>query len=107
MERLEVIRADRGDDADAGLDRCQVGVEVARPFRSQLDHAEIVAWLGGNDGCHNVNGSVRLPVALDAASGRKDGVGQKIGCGFAGRSEEHTSELQSLMRISYAVFCLK
>src|SRR3546814_3289090 len=25
----------------------------------------------------------------------------------AGRSEEHTSELQSLMRISYAVFCLK
>src|SRR3546814_3478906 len=24
-----------------------------------------------------------------------------------GRSEEHTSELQSLMRISYAVFCLK
>src|SRR3546814_4190627 len=27
--------------------------------------------------------------------------------GSSGRSEEHTSELQSLMRISYAVFCLK
>src|SRR3546814_10090880 len=27
--------------------------------------------------------------------------------GAAVRSEEHTSELQSLMRISYAVFCLK
>src|SRR3546814_1632736 len=27
--------------------------------------------------------------------------------GLVGRSEEHTSELQSLMRISYAVFCLK
>src|SRR3546814_3077783 len=27
--------------------------------------------------------------------------------GRQGRSEEHTSELQSLMRISYAVFCLK
>src|SRR3546814_1256041 len=27
--------------------------------------------------------------------------------GHDGRSEEHTSELQSLMRISYAVFCLK
>src|SRR3546814_7024466 len=26
---------------------------------------------------------------------------------FTSRSEEHTSELQSLMRISYAVFCLK
>src|SRR3546814_1245884 len=29
------------------------------------------------------------------------------GAGRQGRSEEHTSELQSLMRISYAVFCLK
>src|SRR3546814_8335239 len=28
-------------------------------------------------------------------------------CAVATRSEEHTSELQSLMRISYAVFCLK
>src|SRR3546814_4138108 len=28
-------------------------------------------------------------------------------CLYASRSEEHTSELQSLMRISYAVFCLK
>src|SRR3546814_10179158 len=32
-----------------------------------------------------------------------DGLAPKI----ANRSEEHTSELQSLMRISYAVFCLK
>src|SRR3546814_2808941 len=30
-----------------------------------------------------------------------------IGLKQTGRSEEHTSELQSLMRISYAVFCLK
>src|SRR3546814_3456609 len=28
-------------------------------------------------------------------------------CRILARSEEHTSELQSLMRISYAVFCLK
>src|SRR3546814_5037817 len=30
-----------------------------------------------------------------------------LGASQAARSEEHTSELQSLMRISYAVFCLK
>src|SRR3546814_7397101 len=43
------------------------------------------------------------------------GLAGDISLGFAGRgdpatldrSEEHTSELQSLMRISYAVFCLK
>src|SRR3546814_4344509 len=32
---------------------------------------------------------------------------QDRGRGRSRRSEEHTSELQSLMRISYAVFCLK
>src|SRR3546814_7454039 len=31
---------------------------------------------------------------------------QSFPCAGASRSEEHTSELQSLMRISYAVFCL-
>src|SRR3546814_5608958 len=33
--------------------------------------------------------------------------GREFGCRPVRRSEEHTSELQSLMRISYAVFCLK
>src|SRR3546814_3112644 len=32
---------------------------------------------------------------------------EEVAGGIVGRSEEHTSELQSLMRISYAVFCLK
>src|SRR3546814_10370929 len=36
-----------------------------------------------------------------------DLVPYKVVAGDNGRSEEHTSELQSLMRISYAVFCLK
>src|SRR3546814_8872292 len=39
----------------------------------------------------------RLPVPVIAAVD---------GHCYGGRSEEHTSELQSLMRISYAVFCL-
>src|SRR3546814_6470354 len=36
-------------------------------------------------------------------------LGRRCGClgKIAARSEEHTSELQSLMRISYAVLCLK
>src|SRR3546814_1146016 len=44
-----------------------------------------------------------------AARNRIDPVGAHLGAmAFAAnRSEEHTSELQSLMRISYAVFCLK
>src|SRR3546814_8925001 len=34
-------------------------------------------------------------------------IGRELAAGNQWRSEEHTSELQSLMRISYAVFCLK
>src|SRR3546814_2714384 len=48
------------------------------------------AGRGGSEG-----GAQLLPVAAVGVSGRQP------------RSEEHTSELQSLMRISYAVFCLK
>src|SRR3546814_1855755 len=40
------------------------------------------------------------PMILDAGT-------TQLGRGETIRSEEHTSELQSLMRISYAVFCLK
>src|SRR3546814_9970795 len=38
---------------------------------------------------------------------RRARIGGPAACVQAGRSEEHTSELQSLMRISYDVFCLK
>src|SRR3546814_1752786 len=38
---------------------------------------------------------------------RNQSAGREIRWECAARSEEHTSELQSLMRISYAVFCLK
>src|SRR3546814_9816788 len=54
---------------------------------------------------------VALPLAMAfaIASGAKpeQGLYTAIIAGFLARSEEHTSELQSLMRISYAVFCLK
>src|SRR3546814_1669692 len=50
------------------------------------------------------------PWAADELGERYGGMLQRI-IGFratvTSRSEEHTSELQSLMRISYAVFCLK
>src|SRR3546814_9636274 len=47
----------------------------------------------------------RYVAAEQAALPRRTFVRRTVGAGE--RSEEHTSELQSLMRISYAVFCLK
>src|SRR3546814_5888594 len=49
-------------------------------------------------------GACRRFEDLGIAEGRARTIGVR---GDAVRSEEHTSELQSLMRISYAVFCLK
>src|SRR3546814_3334238 len=49
-----------------------------------------------------------LGYRLDNAVGPRFAVSATYGSGQNdSRSEEHTSELQSLMRISYAVFCLK
>src|SRR3546814_2640510 len=52
--------------------------------------------------------SVSAAEALSSCAGSAVLAGAGAGAeAAAGRSEEHTSELQSLMRISYAVFCLK
>src|SRR3546814_11522698 len=53
---------------------------------------------------------VAMRLAVDKLLAAKtlveDPIADKVGA-ISCRSEEHTSELQSLMRISYAVFCLK
>src|SRR3546814_6276100 len=61
--------------------------------------------LGGRSG----PGTLERPVAVERRAGpglwlHRPG---RIAPRLLARSEEHTSELQSLMRISYAVFCLK
>src|SRR3546814_8642371 len=48
----------------------------------------------------------RVPLRLLVVAAAKRADSQQHGSG-TDRSEEHTSELQSLVRISYAVFCLK
>src|SRR3546814_8330703 len=58
----------------------------------------------------NVRFRVKRPESCPSANlksfGRRQ-ANESRGCPNPRRSEEHTSELQSLMRISYAVFCLK
>src|SRR3546814_8203098 len=56
----------------------------------------IQGWSPRNDSGH-FSGAMKIRTAL----------AYSVNTIAAKRSEEHTSELQSLMRISYAVFCLK
>src|SRR3546814_2025074 len=76
--------------------RCRAGglLRAARPFALLL--------LGRRRGGGRAREGGRLPRALPGRLGRR-----RRGRREGRRSEEHMSELQSLMRISYAVFCLK
>src|SRR3546814_8843187 len=70
----------------------QSGLYVASLFDARYFHAKkIVSPITGTmiSSINTVDRTIKSP------------------CWRATRSEEHTSELQSLMRISYAVFCLK
>src|SRR3546814_1625964 len=63
------------------------------------------SWLQGSQ---RFPGGRRRSAASLRSHRRLDGPGASApAAGCTARSEEHTSELQSLMRISYAVFCLK
>src|SRR3546814_5963637 len=84
----------------------------ARMLLDREDHAVVELQRVGHDGhravlgAHGAGRVVDHPVADILDSGGAQMVGRVEGLAQP-RSEEHTSELQSLMRISYAVFCLK
>src|SRR3546814_5172452 len=107
-----------GDDALGGQDQSQavrVGL-VAEPYEEVVLCLEYPAQAGksgpvsqphGWTPAGAVDGVVRF--AVSGVGGADDGCSaEQVGFvdRFPTRSEEHTSELQSLMRISYAVFCL-
>src|SRR3546814_5768944 len=84
-KRARLWRAGAADCRVAsGPDRRTLGGPPYRPQRRRPRSSRRVGATSGGDRAHRLLSSIH-----------------------ARRSEEHTSELQSLMRISYAVFCLK
>src|SRR3546814_6746805 len=83
------------------------GLEHQRSSENGLGTGYFTDWdrktgssdLLGHEYTHSWNGKYRRPAGLWTPNYNVPMQGS--------RSEEHTSELQSLMRISYAVFCLK
>src|SRR3546814_4377704 len=99
-------RRARGDGCREGSGSPPVSPRPRRPVRARHVLAEFLWLLPGamadprtvprGDGLAGHTDGSRAPSRTRPALRRRDH-----------RSEEHTSELQSLMRISYAVFCLK
>src|SRR3546814_3388129 len=101
---------DRGHQLALVLDRAM------RPDENGDDHCARRVALHAHEGgmeekfIRSVLAQDHEPVALGDTQPLEERLVERIGeCALlcARRSEEHTSELQSLMRISYADFCLK
>src|SRR3546814_1246485 len=106
--RLQCLWMGSVGDLSGAAPDAVVGTKLEHPGGSQLLPSRRSAGLG------LVIGALRVVVALLVGDvldvvviGLSDRVDDEQGFTQALRSEEHTSELQSLMRISYAVFCLK
>src|SRR3546814_8524651 len=81
-----------------------------RPHKAIVRLSDIDAYVGSAGRNGNVRQDQRFPCPGDHFLGRFEYALRKSWKRLVlppKRSEEHTSELQSLMRISYAVFCLK
>src|SRR3546814_7810644 len=106
----------------AGIDRARSAEETARrgdlvkilpidgATRSGGSTWQSIARGTGRVEVDQLNGEIVLLGRLHGVPTPVNAMLQQVGNELAlsgARSEEHTSELQSLMRISYAVFCLK
>src|SRR3546814_9646162 len=118
VQRVEVLRGPQGTlygrNASAGV----IAFYANRP-RDRFEGSLEASY--GSFGTYGAKAVVNAPLTADVALrvagqySHSDGYARNIRTGeklqggerYSGRSEEHTSELQSLMRISYAVFCLK
>src|SRR3546814_9246627 len=104
-----------GTPADHPADRCADGAGAGHPVPRlwprpaiSLDvPVELQCRADQQSACHRRAHAARYIDGRLQADDDGAGTGRREYRGRSGRSEEHTSELQSLMRTSYAVFCLK
>src|SRR3546814_3242888 len=100
QEGAALIRHGFGAVRQNAVDRERLGdrflPDIADPFGKLVRHAQLFRREGDLDAAVG-DDLIRHVLTIDSA---------KLRAGLD-RSEEHTSELQSLMRNSYAVFCLK
>src|SRR3546814_2334730 len=83
---------------------CTLSLHDALPISAHVVAVDVVVHIDVPRQCRHARG--HFPYVQVVQSGHGGQSTDRLG-NRDWRSEEHTSELQSLMRISYAVFCLK
>src|SRR3546814_2190768 len=102
-ESLNAQRKARGQEPLSGGDFLKLAREKAGLLKLDMDRLKRPVNVGFSGGEKKRNEMVQMGI-LDPTLAILDETDSGLDID---RSEEHTSELQSLMRISYAVFCLK
>src|SRR3546814_2922351 len=97
VSRRAVLEESRAEQRSELIENLREGQVLKGVVKNITDYGAFID-LGGVDGLLHVT---------DIAWRRINHPSEALQIGQTVRSEEHTSELQSLMRISYAVFCLK
>src|SRR3546814_7259034 len=97
VSRRAILEETRAEQRSGLIQSLTEGQVIEGVVKNITDYGAFVD-LGGIDGLLHVT---------DLSYKRVGHPSEMINIGDTVRSEEHTSELQSLMRISYAVFCLK
>src|SRR3546814_10470800 len=83
------------------------GVNWTTPHAVQRWHISRPSWHPSQKGCVCASALGKGKVIFLAPPNQRTVRGKNTAVSMYKRSEAHTSELQSLMRISYAVFCFK
>src|SRR3546814_5316899 len=101
----DVCSSDLRDFVQQGS--CRWQTIFGKVLENAIDERFIAAQQGTLRSALQRRGGLPEIPALPPDGPRRGGSGGDRALAVPQRSEEHTSELQSLMRISYAVFCLK
>src|SRR3546814_9618761 len=102
---IELVHDDMGERREARLAACY-GLHRRRCLDNPVAGAAAILGPHGADDAPLDRGDVELLVAVIAQrTQRAAAIGTGATAGLGPRSEEHTSELQAPMRLSYSVFC--
>src|SRR3546814_3620827 len=92
---------------DVGAKPLRRALEAQPRTRGGFEEQRAHRGAGQRTAAFAVDEGLRAVQQRDQGVARQAFEREQVAQAAVGRSEEHTSELQSLMRISYAVFCLK
>src|SRR3546814_9163945 len=100
-EAVEIASGESCDDFSGGIN-AEAEVSSAQQYATAMLDA-----MNAGETAQQVQNAISLIAILAEKATTEAALVEEALSGADYRSEEHTSELQSLMRISYAVFCLK